>query len=297
MARIAYVFPGQGSQFPGMGKDLYDNYSEVREIYHKAKNIAGFDIAEISFDADKKTLSQTQFTQPCIFTHSYAVMISLGSNAKFDGVAGHSLGEYSALTAAKVFSFEDGLFAVTRRGELMSEAKEGTRLAPLGAKLEDVESVVNELKSDGIIEIANYNSPVQFIISGEKNLLDKAGEMLKQRGARRIIPLTVSGAFHSPLMAEAQNKMEKILAKIDFSTPNVDFYANVTGDKVADTEQIRKNLVLQLTNPVKWMDIVNSMLDDDFNSFVEIGPGKVLQGLISKISKSLDVEIFSWKSM
>lgn len=293
MSRVGYVFPGQGSQFPGMGKELYDKFSEVREIYNRAKNIAGFDIAEISFESDKKTLSQTQYTQPCIFTHSYAVLISLGSKAVFDGVAGHSLGEYSALVAAKVFSFEDGLFAVTRRGELMSEAKEGTMLAPLGAKLDDVQSVVDELKDEGIIEIANYNSPTQFIISGEKKLLEKAGELLKQRGARRIIPLAVSGAFHSPLMSDAQREMEKVLSKIEFSSPKVDFYANVVGDKVDNPDQIRKNLVLQLTHPVKWMDIVNSMIRDGFKNFVEIGPGKVLQGLISKISK--DVEVSGWQ--
>jgi len=295
MSRTAYVFPGQGSQYPGMGKDLYEKYPEVREIYQKARQIAGFDVAEVSFEADKKTLAQTQYTQPCIFTHSYAVLTVLGSRTEYDGVAGHSLGEYSALVAARVFSFEDGLFAVTQRGKLMSEAKEGGMIAPLGASLEDVQAVVDALKPRGVIEVANYNAPGQFIISGQKDLLDEAAKMLKERGAKKVVPLAVSGAFHSPLMEDAQKEMEKVLAKIDFRPPRVEFYANVTGGRVDDPEQIRKNLVLQLTHPVRWIDIVENMVGAGFGKFVEIGPGKVLQGLIKRINSS--VELSGWESL
>lgn len=291
----AYVFPGQGSQFPGMGKELYEKSSSVREIYARARKIAGFDIAELSFEGDKQTLSQTQYTQPCIFVHSFAVLTYLGSKAHYDAVAGHSLGEYSALVAASVLKFDDAISAVVERGKLMAAAKEGSLIAPLGAELDTVLEVVNKLKHEGIIEVANYNAPGQYIVSGETDMLKKAETLLKERGVKKVIPLPVSGAFHSPLMEDARVEMEKLLAKLSFSPPNVKFYCNVTGEQVDNPENIRQYLVQQLTSPVRWMDIVDNMVRDGCNKFVEIGPGKVLRGLIKRITKN--AEIAGWNEI
>ncbi len=281
---IAYIFPGQGSQHPGMGKDLYDSFKEAVEVYDKAKALTGTDWAEISFEGDKQVLSQTQNTQPCIFLHSMAVLRSMKSVTLFKAAAGHSLGEYSALCAAGILSFEDALLAVVERGKLMASAKSGGMLAPLGAKDDGVREVVSDLHKDGIIVVANFNAPGQLIVSGEEGILEKASEELKKRaGAKKVLRLPVSAAFHSPLMEDAKTEMAGILGKIEFKAPKTAFFANATGARIENPEEIRKQLIEQITSPVRWIDQINAMADFGVDEFIEIGPGKILQGLVSRI--------------
>lgn len=280
----SYIFPGQGSQKVGMGKDLYEAFPEAREAYLRAKAITQTDWAAISFEADKDTLSKTQFTQPCLFLNSAAILASLGDNARFDGVAGHSLGEYSALFAASVLTFDDAFSCVVERGRLMSAAKSGGMLAPLGANDEGVFTVVETLSAEGVLVVANRNAPGQMIVSGEEGLLDKAAAALVEiAGAKKVLRLPVSGAFHSPLMREAGETMAEILSKIPFTEPKVSFYANVSGTREGDPNRIRKLLVEQITNPVLWINQIKAMSEDGFDTFVEIGPGSVLQNLVSRI--------------
>lgn len=287
---VVFVFPGQGSQLPGMGKDLYEAFSEARDVYSEAKKITGIDWAQISFEADKTTLSQTENTQPCLFLNSAAVLRILGSITRYEAVAGHSLGEYSALYAAKVLKFGDALNAVVHRGKIMSQAESGGMLAPLGADDDKVREVVSGLKKSGDIVIANRNAPGQMIVSSQESLLEIAAEKLKtEAGAKKVIRLPVSAAFHSPLMEDAKNEMTKILDKIEFNEPKVAFYANATGTRLENPGEIRTALINQITSPVLWIDQVKAIAADGFDQFVEIGPGKVLQSLISRIIPGADV--------
>ena len=267
-----------------MGKDLYDAFPEAREIYDRAKNLTGTDWAAISFEGDKETLFLTSNTQPCLFINSCAILHSLGEAAKFEGTAGHSLGEYSALYAAGVLKFEDALLAVVERGKLMAQAKSGGMLAPIGADDEKIFAVVANLQKEGVLVVANINAPGKFVVSGDIALLDKATSALqKDAGAKKVFRLPVSGAFHSPLMEDAGKEMSDVLSKINFNPPKIPFYANASGRSESDPGQIRSLLVAQITSPVRWIDQIRAMNNDGFAEFVEVGSGKVLQGLVARI--------------
>ena len=279
----AYVFPGQGSQKPGMGQDLFNDLEESRELFKKANNILNFNITELMFEGTSEDLLQTKVTQPAIFIHS---VISALTSKKFkpDVCAGHSLGEFSALVATKSVSFEDGLKLVSIRANAMQRAcqeTKGTMAAILGLSDDIVESACNEI--DGIVKPANYNCPGQLVISGELNAVEKTCELLKEKGARRALILPVSGAFHSDLMNSASNELKKGIDNIDFKTPNCPIYQNFTASAVIDPLFIRENLLNQLTGPVLWTQSINKMISNGVKEFIEVGPGNTLQGLIKKI--------------
>lgn len=284
-----YVFPGQGAQYTGMGKDLYDNNAEVRAMMERANEILGFRLTDIMFAGTAEELKQTKVTQPAVFLHSVAMAKAL--DAKPDAVAGHSLGEFSALVVSGALSFEDGLRLVSKRAQAMQaccEAVEGGMAAVLSLTDEVVETICAE--TEGVVVAANYNCPGQLVISGEKLAVEAACVKAKEAGARRALPLPVGGAFHSPLMEPAREELEKAIAEAAFQTPACPIYQNVDAKPHTDPEEIKQNLIAQLTAPVRWTQIVREMLADGVDAITELGPGTVLQGLVKKVSAELPVE-------
>lgn len=288
MGKIGFVFPGQGAQFTGMGKDLYDKYHKIRELYDNANQILGINIRDISFEGSDSEITESKNAQPCIFLYSVACynLICMG---KPDVVAGHSLGEYSALFSAGVLDFDDALHLVRFRGELMSKTNPGTMVAVIGMDANEVEKVINELKSEGVITVANYNSPLQTVISGAPEMIEKASQILKERGAKRIIQLNVSGAFHSPLMETAFAKFKLVLLKTEFKLPSIPVVPNATGKLTTSVIEIKEALERQILSPVRWVESIKSMIEFGVDTFVELGPGKVLTGLIKQINPEVKV--------
>jgi [acyl-carrier-protein] S-malonyltransferase len=282
----AYIFPGQGTQFPGMGRDLYEKSAVATDMFELANEILEFRITDLMFAGDDEDLKQTKVTQPAIFIHSTILAAVLGDSFVPDMVAGHSLGEFSALVANKTLSFEDGLRLVSKRAMAMQKACEktpSTMAAILGLDDKIVEEVCASISE--IVVPANYNSPGQIVISGSNEGIDKAVEILKQKGAKRALKLAVGGAFHSPLMEPARLELEEAIRSTYFSKPICPVYQNVNAKPCTDPEEIKSNLVLQLTSPVRWTQSIINMIADGATSFVEAGPGSVLQGLIKKINK------------
>ena len=285
----AYVFPGQGAQFSGMGNDLYENSAEAKALFERANEILGFRITDVMFAGTADELKQTKVTQPAVFLHSVILAKVLG--VKPDAVAGHSLGEFSALVVAGALSFEDGLRLVAGRAMAMQKCCEecaGGMAAILGLEDEVVERVCTE--TEGVVVAANYNCPGQLVISGENGAVDAACESLKAAGARRAMRLPVGGAFHSPLMEAAREELEQAIARVEFHNPTCPVYQNVDAQPWLDAEQIKRNLIAQLTSPVRWTQIVRNMLADGVGEFTELGPGNVLQGLVKKVSPDVACE-------
>ncbi len=290
----AYVFPGQGAQFSGMGLDLYENSKIAKELFDKANDILGFEITKIMFEGTADELKETKVTQPAIFLHSVILSKVLGDSFKPDMVAGHSLGEFSALVANGTLNFEDALRLVSKRALAMQKACEvqpSTMAAVLGLDDEVVEQGCQEI--NGIVVAANYNCPGQLVISGEVEAINKACELMKEKGARRALVLPVGGAFHSPLMEPAREELAAAIEATTFNTPNCPVYQNVTTTAVTDPEEIKKNLIAQLTAPVKWTQSVQNMIKDGATLFTEVGPGKVLSGLVKKIDRSAETAVAS----
>lgn len=290
----AYIFPGQGAQYSGMGLDLYNGFPIAKDLFEKANNILEFDITEIMFNGSSEDLKQTKVTQPAIFLHSVILVKTLGNNFKPDMVAGHSLGEFSALVANNTLNFEDGLKLVSARAQAMQKACDnnpGTMAAVLALEDTTVENVCKEI--EGVVVAANYNCPGQLVISGEINAIDLACEKLKEQGARRALVLSVGGAFHSPLMEKAKQELENAISNTTFSNPICPIYQNVTSFAVSDQMKIKENLIAQLTSPVKWTQSIQKMIVDGATNFIELGPGKVLQGLTRKINSDVKTSSLS----
>lgn len=286
----AFVFPGQGAQFVGMGKDLYETSPMAKELFEKANEILGFRITDLMFDGTDEDLRQTKVTQPAIFLHSVILAKTMGDDFKPEMVAGHSLGEFSALVAADALSFEDGLKLVYKRALAMQKACElnpSTMAAVLALPDEKVEEICEGI-TDEVVVPANYNCPGQIVISGTDKGIDKACELLLAAGAKRALKLKVGGAFHSPLMDPAKQELEEAINSTTFSTPICPVYQNVSTQGETDPETIKKNLIAQLTAPVKWTQSVEHMVSDGATSFMELGPGAVLQGLVKKIAKEVE---------
>ena len=285
-----YIFPGQGSQFTGMCQDLYMKYDELKPLFKTSEKILGFDISKIMFEGSKEELTQTKVTQPAIFIHSMAIIKILGESFKPNLVAGHSLGEFSALVASGALNFEDGLKLVSIRAKAMQKSCEktnGTMAAILGLENKIIEDICQE--TNGIVVAANYNCPGQVVISGEVDAVKNACEKLSNAGARRALVLSVGGAFHSELMIDAKKELSSAINQTVFNQPSCPIYQNVNGRPELSVEKIKENLIAQLTSPVKWTQSVNKMIQDGCNNFIEIGPGKVLQGLVKKINRESEV--------
>lgn len=285
----AYVFPGQGAQFVGMGKDLYDGSAKGKELFDQANDILGFNITDIMFAGTDEALKQTKVTQPAIFLHSVILALTSEGFAP-DMVAGHSLGEFSALVANKTLSFEDGLKLVSQRAMAMQkacEANPSTMAAVLGLEDAVVEKACEEVSE--VVVAANYNCPGQLVISGSNAGVEQAMEKLKEAGAKRVLPLAVGGAFHSPLMEPAREELAQAIENTNFGTPTCPVYQNVNALPSTDVAVIKENLIAQLTSPVRWTQTVQNMMKDGATSFTEVGPGKVLQGLVKKVDRKMEV--------
>jgi [acyl-carrier-protein] S-malonyltransferase len=292
--KVAFVFPGQASQYVGMGKDLYEGNSLVKEIYDRAEEILGFELKKICFEGPEELLKQTKITQPAIFVHSYVVSKLLDGKLRADMTAGHSLGEYSALVYADALDFETALRIVKVRGELMQKAGEqnpGTMAAIIGLDDEKVRKICDEVK-DGIVQPANFNAIGQVVISGEVEAVKMAMEIAKREGAKMVKELVVSGAFHSPLMESAKEELKKILDEVEFRKPKIPVYFNVTAKPTFEVEEIKDLLYHQITKPVLWTQTILNMRSDGAVKFYEIGPGKVLQGLIKRTLDDVEVAGF-----
>lgn len=287
----AYIFPGQGAQFSGMGLSLYETSTLARSLFEQANEILGFNITKIMFEGSVEDLKQTKVTQPAIFLHSVILAKSLEDRFRPDMVAGHSLGEFSALVANKTLKFEDGLKLVSQRAQAMQKAcdsSNGTMAAVLGLENKIVEQTCNSI--NGIVVAANYNCPGQLVISGGVDAIQKACEQLKEKGARRALVLPVGGAFHSPLMAPAREQLSAAIENTQFRTPCCPIYQNVIASPVLNESEIKNNLISQLTAPVKWAQSVQQMIDDGGTEFIEVGPGNVLQGLVRKINREVETK-------
>ena len=285
----AYIFPGQGAQFSGMGKTLYEKYEEAKSLFEEANSILGFEITKTMFEGEAIDLKKTKITQPAIFLHSVILAKCLGKKFKPDMVAGHSLGEFSALVASKAIDFETGLKLVAKRAKAMQKACEiskGTMAAVLGLDNNIVESVCKEIS--GVVVSANYNCPGQLVISGTLTAINLACEALKEKGARRALILPVGGAFHSPLMEPAREELAVAIQNTAFKTPSCPIYQNTTATAVTNINDIKANLIAQLTSPVKWCQSVEEMINDGAKIFTEVGPGNVLQGLVRKINREVE---------
>ena len=294
MSKIAYIFPGQASQYVGMGRDFYQASPKVKELYDNASEILGYDLPDVSFNGPLEKLTETMHTQPAILVHSLAVLAELGDpEAEVAFTAGHSLGEYSALACAGVLSFEDAITAVRERSRLMQadcDAEDGTMAALIGCEGENLENLIKAASQAGIVQPANFNSPGQVAVSGSRAGVEKAIEIAKEYGAKKAIPLQVGGAFHSPLMASAQKQLGEVLEQMAFNNAQIPVVTNVRAEGSSEPQTLKQLLVDQITSPVLWRQSIQYMIDNGVTKFVEIGPGKVLSGLVKRISREVTIE-------